>query len=160
MTTLTLEQAPVVKVEMLIRRPVSEVFEAFVDPAVTTRFWFTRSSGRLEPGEKIRWDWEMYGVSTQVTVRAVEKDERILIEWNDPPTQVEWTFTARPDGTTFVSISNRGFAGDGDEVVRQAMDSQGGFSFVLAGAKALLEHGVVLNLVADHNPDAHKQPGT
>ncbi|MBC7990984.1 MAG: polyketide cyclase, partial [Luteimonas sp.] len=27
---------------MLIRRPVAEVFEAFVDPAITSRFWFTR----------------------------------------------------------------------------------------------------------------------
>jgi len=26
----------------------------------------------------------------------------------------------------------------------------------MAGLKALLEHNVVLNLVADHNPDAHK----
>lgn len=30
------------KAEMLIRRPVAEVFAAFVDPAVTTRIWFTR----------------------------------------------------------------------------------------------------------------------
>jgi uncharacterized protein YndB with AHSA1/START domain len=36
---------------MLIRRPVAEVFEAVVDPDVTTKFWFTRSSGRLEPGK-------------------------------------------------------------------------------------------------------------
>lgn len=41
MTMLT--QQPVVKAEMLIRKPVEEVFEAFVDPAVTTRFWFTKS---------------------------------------------------------------------------------------------------------------------
>jgi hypothetical protein len=30
----------------------------------------------------------------------------------------------------------------------------GGFSFVLAGSKAFLEHGVSLNLVLDHSPDA------
>jgi hypothetical protein len=34
---------------MLIRRPVEEVFNAFVDPTVTTRFWFSRSSGQLAP---------------------------------------------------------------------------------------------------------------
>jgi len=32
----------------------------------------------------------------------------------------------------------------------------GGFTLVLAGLKALLEHDVELNLVADHYPDAHK----
>lgn len=33
---------------MLIRRPVMDVFEAFIDPDITTTFWFTKSSGRLE----------------------------------------------------------------------------------------------------------------
>ena len=152
---MILEHAPAAKAEMLIRKPASDVFEAFVDPAITTKFWFTKSSGRLEPGRNVRWDWEMYGVSAQVVVREVEKDKRILIEWDDPPTQVEWRFTARPDGTTFVSITNSGFSGTADEVVKQAIDSMGGFSLVLAGLKALLEHNVILNLVADHYPDAN-----
>jgi len=38
---------------MLIRKLVAEVFEAFVDPAITTRFWFTKGSGRLEKGKQI-----------------------------------------------------------------------------------------------------------
>jgi uncharacterized protein YndB with AHSA1/START domain len=57
--------APVAKAQMLIRRPVATVFDAFVDPAVTTKFWFTKSSGRLEPGKDLRWDWEMYGASAR-----------------------------------------------------------------------------------------------
>ena len=35
---------PVATAGMLIRRPVAEVFEAFANPAVTTRFWFRRGS--------------------------------------------------------------------------------------------------------------------
>jgi uncharacterized protein YndB with AHSA1/START domain len=91
----------------------------------------------------------------QVAVKAVEQDRRILIEWGSPDatTTVEWQFTARPDQTTFVDISNRGFQGNGDEVVKQALDSTGGFALVLAGAKAFLEHGIALNLVADRFPD-------
>ena len=38
------------RTQMLIRRPAHEAFEAFVDPHITTRFWFMQSSGRLEPG--------------------------------------------------------------------------------------------------------------
>ena len=156
---MTLQNAPIVKAQMLIRKPVAEVFEAFVDPAITTKFWFTKSSGRLEPGKEIRWDWEMYGVSTQLTVKAVEQNTRILIEWDDPPCPVEWQFTPRADDTTFVTISNWGFSGSEDEVVAEAIDSMGGFSLVLAGLKALLEHNMVLNIVADHCPDAHKKQG-
>jgi uncharacterized protein YndB with AHSA1/START domain len=155
---MTREHAPVAKTGMLIRRPVSEVFEAFVDPAITTRFWFTKSSGRLETGKRIQWDWEMYGVSAQVVVKAIETDRRILIEWSgESTTTVEWLFTPRADDTTFVSITNSGFNGDRDEVVSQALDSVGGFSLVLAGLKALLEHNVILNLVPDRHPDAIKK---
>ena len=37
-------------------------------------------------------------------------------------------------------------------MVKEAIDSMQGFSLVLAGAKAFLEHGIELNLVADHAP--------
>ena len=39
MDHLTLRHVPVARTGMLIRRPAAEVFEAFVDPAITTRFW-------------------------------------------------------------------------------------------------------------------------
>ena len=143
---------------MLIRKPVSEVFEAFVDPTLTSKFWFTKGSGRLQTGEPVRWEWEMYNVSVDVTAKAIEQNERILIEWGPPgapTTTVEWVFTSRPDRTTFVSITNSGFSGDGDEVVKQALDSTGGFTLVLAGLKAFLEHNINLNLIGDRFPEGH-----
>lgn len=155
MSELALEASPVVRTEMLIRRPAREVFNAFIDPRVTMQFWFTRSSGPLEAGHRVRWEWEMYGVGTDVIVREVVQDKCIVIAWDEPATTVEWTFDGRDDGTTFVTITNTGFTGSGDSVVRQAIDAMGGFCYVLAGLKALLEHGVRLNLVADHFPDAH-----
>jgi uncharacterized protein YndB with AHSA1/START domain len=146
----------VAKAEMLIRRPVSEVFEAFVDPAVTSKFWFTDGSARLEPGKRVRWDWKMYGFSVQVDVKAVEKDRRIVVDWStgdEAPTTIEWRFTARPDGTTFVSITNAGFTGTREQIVKQLVGSTEGFAFVLAALKAHAEHGVSLELVRDRHPD-------
>jgi uncharacterized protein YndB with AHSA1/START domain len=148
----------VAKAEMLIRRPVAEVFEAFINPEITTKFWFTKSSGRLEAGKKVTWEWEMYGASADVTVKELERNKRIVIEWSgyNAPNTVEWTFTPYGNAGTYVSITNSGFAGDEDEIVDQALDSKGGFTWVLAGLKALLEHGVRLNLTADAHP---KMPG-
>ena len=156
---MAVDNPPIAKTQMLIRKPVSEVFTAFVDPAVTTRFWFTRSTGRLESGKDVRWDWEMYGVSASVSVKAVDPNRRIIIEWGSPPRSVKWLFTSRADNTTLLSISERGFRGSDDAMAAQAIDSMGGFTMVLAGLKALLERDVVLNLVADHHPDAHKKAG-
>ena len=146
---------PTVQTQMLVRRPVDEVFNAFVDPAVTTRFWFTRSSGKLEPGAKVTWEWEMYGVSADVHVKAIEQPSRILIEWDEPATTVEWKFTSAGADKTLVQITNAGFQGNVEQVVAMALDSMGGFSLVLAALKAWLEHGIALDLVADRDPEHH-----
>ncbi|TDL64801.1 polyketide cyclase [Rhodococcus qingshengii] len=151
---ITLNEKPVVKAEMLIRRPVEEVYEAFINPEITTRFWFTKSSGRLEEGKTIRWDWEMYGVGDELNVKKLEQNKVIRIEWTDG-TQVKWVFTPRGDNQTFVSITNSGFSGSGDEMVNHAIDSMGGYTMVLSGLKAYLEFNIQLNLVADKAPDAN-----
>jgi hypothetical protein len=65
---------------------------------------------------------------------------------------VEWTFTPLDNDTTFVGITESGFAGSGDELTKRVTDSTEGFSLVLAGLKALLEHNVRVNLVADRFP--------
>lgn len=136
---------------MLIRRPVEEVFNAFVDPAVTTQFWFTRSSGRLASGETLTWYWDQQGVSAEVKVVTLEQNQRIVIEW---PTPVEWIFTPKGSDTTFVSIAAYGFTGTDDEQVDQALDSTEGFNLVISACKALLEHRIRLRLISDKNWDA------
>ena len=143
----------VVKAEMLIRKPQAEVFNAFIDPAVTTKFWFTKSSGKLEPGKRVRWEWEMYGVSDEVEVKTIEPNARIVYEWSFPKSNlVEWTFTPHAQGT-MVSLANSGLRGE--DIVAEALDSTQGHNLVLAAAKAWLEYGVNLNLVADKAPDHH-----
>ncbi len=154
MQNLKLTKEPVAKVEMLIRRPVAEVFEAFVNPEITTKFWFTKSTGGLETGKQIIWTWEMYNHSVPVVVKKIEEKKSILIEWGnyDSATTVEWIFTPYGNEATYVSITNSGFKGDGDKLVSDALDSKGGFTWVLAGAKAWLERNINLNLIADAFP--------
>jgi len=146
--------APVAKAEMLIRRPAAQVFEAFVDPAVTARFWFSKGSARLEAGKTVRWDWEMYGMSMEAQVRALEADRRILVGWSAyGGTEIEFLFTPHGTDQTFVSISHRGFKGTPQEMTEAAIGSTEGFTFVVSGLKAWLEHGIELNLVYDRFPD-------
>lgn len=147
---MEISKAPIVNTGLLIRRPVGAVFEAFVDPEVTTKFWFSRSSGRVESGKSVRWYWDIYNVSAEVRVNELMENRHIVIDWGDDDrSTVEWTFEARTDDTTYVRIVNKGFTGNGDDVVGKALDSAGGFALVLAAAKAWLEHDVELNVVAD-----------
>ena len=67
-------------------------------------------------------------------------------------TGVEWVFTLLNENETFVSITNSGFKGDSDKIIDQVRNSTEGFTLVLAGAKAYLEHHILLNLVLDRFP--------
>lgn len=147
-------QAAAAKTEMLIRAPVARVFAAFTDPDVTSKFWFTGASGSLELGKTVQWDWAMYGVSAQVLVTSLEPNRRVAIEWPGQGTTntVEWLFTEKEGAGTVVAITESGFDPADSKLVDKVADSTGGFTLVLAGAKAWLEHEIHLNLVADRFP--------
>jgi len=149
---------PTVECQMMIRKPVAAVFQAFIDPAVTTRFWFTRSSGKLEAGKTVKWEWEMYNVSSDVLVKEIIPDQKISIEWDDAPvTTVDFEFTALTGDTTYVVIRNYGFDQTGDELIQAIKDNTGGFTTVLDGLKAWLEFGIELNLVRDKFPGVEQK---
>jgi uncharacterized protein YndB with AHSA1/START domain len=140
---------------MLIRRPVSEVFEAFVNPDITTKFWFTESTGRLEKGKEVEWTWKMYDVTAVVHVTELTHDRSIRIQWGPkgaPRSHAAWTFEPLDDHATFVSIEMDGFAGDEEAVFHNLIGSVGGFCWVLAGLKAWLEHEIRLNVIRDRFP--------
>jgi uncharacterized protein YndB with AHSA1/START domain len=140
---------------MLIRRPVSEVFEAFVNPEITTKFWFTDSTGPLEKGKEVEWTWKMYDAIGVVLVKELIPDQSIEIEWGPkgaPRSRAAWTFEPLDEHVTFVSIVVDGFPGDEESVLSNLIGSVGGFCWVLAGLKAWLEHGIRLNVVRDRFP--------
>jgi uncharacterized protein YndB with AHSA1/START domain len=151
-----LTKAPSVDVGMLIRRPPHEVFEALADPSVTTRFWYTKSTGRMAEGAELTWEWEMYRVSSRVRVKEVEAGRRIRFCWDgyDPahPTTVEFDFIPQEGSTTYLQITETGFTGDADTQVRRALDATAGFTFLLSSLKAALEHDITLRVVMDAHP--------
>lgn len=136
---------------MLIRKPVSEVFEAFINPEITTNFWFTKSSGKLEEGEEVTWTWEMYNLDVPVRISEVIPNEKIEIDWGnyDDMTRVIFLFQPVSENETYVNVVNDLFRGNTDELKKQIRDSTGGFNLVMAGCKAWLEHGINLNLIRD-----------
>lgn len=143
---------PTVETQMLIRKPVTQVFQAFIDPTITTNFWFTKSSGKLETGKTVKWEWEMYNVSSQVQAREIIPNKKISIVWGDPATTVDFEFRALTDETTYVVIKNYGFKETGDDLIQTIKDNTGGFTTVLDGMKAYLEHNIRLNLIGDKYP--------
>jgi uncharacterized protein YndB with AHSA1/START domain len=151
---------PAARTGMLIRRPVEQVFEAIVNPDVTTKFWFSKGSGRLDAGTAVSWEWEPYDVSIDVTPKLVEPNRRVRIEWPgySGPTTVEWTFEPIEEGFTFVQVQESGWTGDADQLLKYVADSTEGFTLLMAGMKAWLEHGIQLNLTFDRFPKGIEGP--
>ena len=143
---------PIVECQMMIRKPISEVFEAFVDPTITTKFWFTKSSGILEKEKSVTWEWEMYGVSDTIKIIELVPNHLISIEWDNPKTIVDFEFSELSKETTYVVIKNYGFSQTGNELIEVIKNNTGGFTTVLDGLKAYLEFGIELNLISDKFP--------
>lgn len=150
---------PRVTAQLLIRKPAMEVYTAFADPAITANFWFTKGSGILKTGKAVTWDWEMYGVSTVVYVKEMIPGKKIAIDWDVPSTCVDFEFRDLGDATTYVVITQYGFNATGNQLMKIISDTAGGFTTVLDGLKAYLEHGINLNLIADKFPENAVQHG-
>jgi uncharacterized protein YndB with AHSA1/START domain len=138
--------------QMLIRKPVDKVFEAFINPSITKNFWFTKGSDRLEVDKKITWEWEMYNISTTVIAKEIVQNHKIVFEWDNTTKTVEIHFKELGDDSTFVTITESGFSQTGDELIAAIKEATGGFTTVLDGLKAFMEHKIKLNLIADKFP--------
>ena len=143
------------KARIRIQRPPAEVFAAFADAEKMSKFWFTRRDNGLAEGETSTWCLgagpDAYAFD--VHVREVREPEKIVIEWEGLDgrlTAVAWKFEATGDGDTILTIEETGFTGDNDSIVAKVVDSTCGFNQVIIAAKAYIEHGIALNVVADH----------
>lgn len=139
----------------VVRRPPSEVYTAFCDGREMSKFWFTRQDRDLEADGTSTWSLGTGSdaMSFEVRVKELDHPNKIVIEWPGPDgkyTRVEWIFEETGDGDTILAVEESGFTGSDDAIVERALDSTGGFNQVVVAAKAMIEHGVELNVVADH----------
>lgn len=140
-----------VQAQMLIRKPIQKVFEAFINPEITTNFWFTKSTGKLEEGKTITWEWEMYSAKSEVKVLQIIPNQLIKTEWGLFSNNVDYEFKEMEKGT-LVIIKSYGYSETGEDLLSVINDNTGGFTTVLDGCKAYLEHGINLRLIEDKFP--------
>lgn len=145
-----------VETQLLIRKSPKTIFNAFINPKITTQFWFTKSSGKLEKGKTVIWEWEMYGAKDEVKVLAIIPDKKITILWGDPKSKVDFLFSAFKKNQTLVKIVCYDFEHKKKDLLATMLDYMGGFTTVLDGLKAYLEFNINLNLVRDKYPDKLK----
>ena len=137
----------VARAKMLIRRPAREVFNAFVQPDLITKFWLKGTTGPLGQGAQVEWQFMVPGATERVNVTAFHEPRHVAFGWSNSGLDVDMTFFEERKGITVVSVEVRGFDSDGG--TDQAVNATEGFSIVLCDLKVLLESGQSANLVKD-----------
>ncbi|MBG6209753.1 uncharacterized protein YndB with AHSA1/START domain [Labrenzia sp. EL_126] len=140
------------KIAGRIDRPVSEVFEAVINPDTLSNYFTTAgSSGPLETGKTVQWNFEDFPGPVNVRVSEVVRDQKIVLHWaardadenDDRETTISMVFEPLEDGRTLVSISEEGWR-DTPRGRDTSYENCEGWTQLLCSLKAFIEHGVDL----------------
>jgi uncharacterized protein YndB with AHSA1/START domain len=133
-----------IKVAIQILKPVSEVFEAIVDPEKMANYFIGKGSGRMEEGKEIEWKFPEFDMQFPITVGKIDKDKYVSYYWdvNEKKNLVE--ITLAPFGKdTVVTVTEKGMENN-EEGISWLMGNTEGWANFLACLKAYLEYGVNL----------------
>ena len=139
-----------------IGKPVHDVFEAVVNPDILSQYFTTGGAqGRLEAGAVVTWDFHDFPGAFPVNVVEVVEDEKIVLRWGGPEdaldpdesgerlTTVTLTFQPLDGDRTLVQISEHGWKST-EPGLAASYDNCEGWTSMLCGMKAWLEHGINL----------------
>lgn len=130
---------------MQIQKPINVVFEAIVNPEHMSQYFISKSTGKMEEGKNLIWNFPEFDFDCPVRVGKIEKNKYISYYWpmDDLELLVEMTLTEREDNSTLVSITEK--SRDNDEAgLKWLSGNSFGWSNFLACLKAYLEYGINL----------------
>jgi len=139
------DQSLEIKTAIQILKPVNEVFEAIVDPNKMSNYFISKSSGRLETGKQIMWQFPEFDIEFPIRVGKIIQNECISYYWDVEGTEllVEMTLTARAVSSTLVTITEKSRAND-EAGIKWLKGNTEGWANFLACLKAYLEYGINL----------------
>lgn len=144
----------IARAKIVFRTSPERAFDAFVDPKLMSRFWFSRRDQGMEEGKTLAWyiGGGMDAPAIDIRVKELKRPTRLRIDWGqgDQFTEVLWTFERTDTGDTIVQIEESGFTMEGDALLARVLDSTAGFNQVILAAKALVEYDKSINVVMDH----------
>ena len=137
---------PKFQVQLKIRKPVAQVFEAVVNPAKLSGYFVKTSSGPLAAGTTVKWSFAEVPGEFDVIAREVIANERIVFEWPTDDgynTRVEMRFVPLDAGNTMVKISESGWRPD-EKGITASYGNAGGWMHMMLCLKGYLEYGINL----------------
>jgi uncharacterized protein YndB with AHSA1/START domain len=141
MNTQTLE----IEVALQILKPVNEVFDAIVNPDKMSKYFISKSNGRMEEGKQLMWQFPEFDLEFPVRVGKIEINKYISYYWDTDGIElfVEMTLKTSDNYSTIVTITEK--QRDNDEAgIKWLKGNTAGWANFLACLKAYLEYGINL----------------
>jgi uncharacterized protein YndB with AHSA1/START domain len=134
-----------IKTALQILKPVNEVFEAIVDPDKMSRYFISKSSGRMEDGKQIMWKFPEFDMEFPIRVGKIEKNKYISYSWDVDGMEllVEMTLKPRGNNSTVLTVTENSRNND-EAGIKWLMGNTEGWANFLACLKAYLEYGINL----------------
>ena len=139
------DQTLEIKAALQILKPAEEVFEAIVDPVKMSSYFISKSSGKMEEGKEIIWQFPEFDMNFPIRIGAIEKDKYISYYWDVESTEllVEITLTPADNNATIVTVTEKGRSND-EAGIKWLKGNTEGWANFLACLKAYLEYGINL----------------
>jgi len=105
MTTEKLE----IEVAMQIQKPVHQVFDAIINPDTMSYYFISKSTGMMEEGSELIWNFPEFELDYPVRVGKIIKDKYISFYWlvDEIELLVEMTLTEKENNSTLVTITEK-----------------------------------------------------
>lgn len=129
-----------------ISKPISEVFDAVIDPLKMSNYFIATGSGPMEEGKQVIWKFPEFDTVVPVSVLQVKKDALISFQWEgakDHQLQVDILFSERFGHTTLVKVTE-GSMENNEEGIKWLKGNTEGWANFLACLKAYLEYNINL----------------
>ena len=134
-----------IKTTLQINKPNHEVFEAIIDPEKMSNFFISKSSGRMETGKQLIWQFPEFESDFQIRVDKIEADKYISYYWRIDNTEllVEIALLSVDRNSTVVTVTEKGRKNNESGINWLKGNTEGWANF-LACMKAYLEYGINL----------------
>jgi uncharacterized protein YndB with AHSA1/START domain len=134
-----------INVAIQIQKSALEVFEAIVNPAHMSQYFISKSSGMMEEGNSLIWNFPEFDADAPVRVGEIITNELITFYWeiNQVEVEVYMQLEQKSDGSTVVRITEKEM--DNNEAgINWLKGNTEGWANFLACLKAYLEYGINL----------------
>lgn len=137
---------PKYQVQLKVRKPATEVFDAVVTPDKLTRYFVQTASAPLVEGTTVKWRFAEIPGEHEVRVIRVVPDQALTLELDRPAggtLQVEMVFLPIDASATTLKISETGWRMTPEDL-SESYGNAGGWMHMMCCLKAFLEYGINL----------------